>query len=928
MANGNSALLYNIVVVVAEELDPDTYLPYPDGIYHRMNCARTATINPLYSSGDETVVRQDMIILDDFRTPDLLYGYQITLEDTYLNDEFLQLIEGGTRPYNQYRMPRLEDGFVSKPFRLTLWVENYDGASVVNYIMLRYNFCYGRLDTTTLGGNFYMPQFLIEAREPTMVAGLPIRDVFYTTYLPDDPDADIPRRYGFRIDKNNPDPEARIDYLYDAQGHVPAGMIYNNPNGKSKNMINNEWHRTGSNTSYGITCTPSHQGACYTFSGQLTDANNPYASIYLGNVNNSSATSFRDYLKSQGLWEVGKTFTISIDKELSSLTLNGSVIDIKNYTISSRRNAYGTQANFTIGVSYNSEFIGTTGMTLSTVMITQEMIDYDVTITPRLLIYGEYLDLMEGTFYIQIEEGAFNGLAMYERYSQSKPQYDGNNIASFATIDVSGYAGSGWQSPNNTSTFSYGSWETTFFVKNNRPVMVLPDGTIDYELSRANQYYRSGDFSREIILTNNDFEIGAYGPGSGAPSNDTKQQFLRTKSTNELITVNPGEQLHVKANYNDIPNAFYVRLYFYEGTSYRGYADVQHKYATKVIGIPTNVNGIRIILVNNVTGGVLDVNELQDVTITVLPDRLSDIYNITYTGNAMSEFPQVWMHQYEDENYEYCIVSNVQFDENYTCWSHQNRLGNIMDTTYIGMFEAGNLLLTSNTLASLYRNVRRSTTYGNFMTYASRIGTGWHIMSNAKFNMLKMLTLLIGKSDNSQDKFGIGITTASDVTPVAGLGISWGQFFGSNSVTNTDPNARIPAKLFYVENVWGNYYQGMVGLRLNLGIWQKIQGNYLYNSNFDDIGPMNEYYPTESTIYPSQTKMIDGARIPMNATGGSTTTYTSDAAYGLVDFTAHPWCFYALSRTASTIKGINNIYSHSGANSSNITTRIIFDKDE
>lgn len=184
-------ILYNIALVTARELDPVTLLPKQNGVYHIFRCARQAQINPQYSIGEEVIVRQDYMILNTFKIPDLLYGFNITLEDTYVDDNFLRLIEGGDILLDDeneeletgFQMRMLEDGFVSKPFRLTLYVENVKGTSVSNYVQIVYNYCYGIDNNGTYGDGFYLPTFDIQAREPTKT-NQPIRDIYYVDYLP------------------------------------------------------------------------------------------------------------------------------------------------------------------------------------------------------------------------------------------------------------------------------------------------------------------------------------------------------------------------------------------------------------------------------------------------------------------------------------------------------------------------------------------------------------------------------------------------------------------------------------------------------------------------------------------------------------------------------------------------------------------------
>lgn len=924
MAKGHNAILYGVRVAVVEELDPDTLLPLTDGLYHRMNCAQSVKITPRYSQGTEEIIRQDKLILDTYRTPDLLYGYKIVLTDTYFSDSFIELLEGGTYTFNDYQMARIEDGFVTKPFRLTLWTENAEGYGHSNYVMIRYNYCYGKVDELELKNDFYFPKFTIEAREPTQLAGRPIRDVYYTNYLPDDPDSDLPVRYGMRIEKNNPDPDARVQYMYDAIGHVPAYMDFTG--GKSKNLINDSWSRQSNITTGGITFTRSEQGSVWSFSGTLIATS---ASVYIGRSSVNTDGSFKEYLKAEGLWKVGTKLTASIDRELSSATINGTAIDMKTFVSASRDNARGQLFGFVIPPATEQDYVGDTTYTLSTIVITEEMINRDVNIVVRLLIYGQNVgDTLSGTIYIQIEEGLYDGVALVEKTIGKIPAYEPNVLGNLASVNESGFGGTGYQSPNDTSQFVYGSWETNFFVRNNKPVMMNKNGDIEYELAKDNQYKRLGDYSKTITLAASDFEVGNWSTTSGNTGAAGNQNFARTKNDNGnfWIAVEPGEQLIVNVEYPNKQIQYRAQVLFYdESNNYINYSTCTLRYHSIVVSVPSSAKRMRFFIYDETNG--INIANIAGATIEWLETRIAtDLYSQSSTLNAMSEIPLTWLYQYEDDDYEYCIMSNVQFDENYTAWAHQNRFGQIMDTTYIGMMETSYTDIPLRTLQSKIGTIKVSENYQSFITQAQRNGPQWHIMSNAKWNLLRMMAILISKSEHGQQKFGFGMYN-SMYRSTTGAAVGAGQFSGTTTTINNGIASLVSVKLFYIENIWGNYHSLMIGLRLNYGVWQKINGNYIFDGNFTDIGMPEESQPP-ATVYYSKTNMVDGARTPMNASGGSQNTYVCDGVYNLIDSTPFGCVLVGGSSLQNNFSGINYITSHGNGNDPFVATRLIYDKDE
>lgn len=70
-----------------------------------------------------------------------------------------------------------------KPFRMTLYVPNYVGDSIINYVKIILNNCTGNAPSMNLGKEFFAPEFNVKAREATK-ASLPIKSMEYVTVLP------------------------------------------------------------------------------------------------------------------------------------------------------------------------------------------------------------------------------------------------------------------------------------------------------------------------------------------------------------------------------------------------------------------------------------------------------------------------------------------------------------------------------------------------------------------------------------------------------------------------------------------------------------------------------------------------------------------------------------------------------------------------
>ena len=187
-------VLYGVKLVILEEIDPVTQLPVLNGVKCRINTAESAEMEPVLSEGEEEVARTDDRILAIVATPDLLYGYDVTLTDNTFDPSVAALIEGGVVETDEngnvvgYRSPFISEGSTNmKPFRALIYVANYEGDSIKNYVVITLNKCSGSAPGMNAAKEFYAPEYTIKAREATK-AGLPIKGLSYVNSLPE-PDA-------------------------------------------------------------------------------------------------------------------------------------------------------------------------------------------------------------------------------------------------------------------------------------------------------------------------------------------------------------------------------------------------------------------------------------------------------------------------------------------------------------------------------------------------------------------------------------------------------------------------------------------------------------------------------------------------------------------------------------------------------------------
>lgn len=256
----------------------------------------------------------------------------------------------------------------------------------------------------------------------------------------------------------------------------------------------------------------------------------------------------------------------------------------------------------------------------------------------------------------------------------------------------------------------------------------------------------------------------------------------------------------------------------------------------------------------------------------------SDVSNTAYGGNAMSVFDgsgdkgKIWLSQFEVGNYEYMIISNVQYDESYNDDAYVREDGSHADKLYFPMFGGSYDGTRIRSLAgqTLMYNTNASTEIAR----AKANGAGWNIGSWSKRNLLNCMLKIMSKTDNSQTAFGQGQTSGyvNDASQnyghlATGTLKDKGQFFGYNDTTHE-------VKVFYMEKPWGNRWDRINGLLMVGGeILAKMTPPYnLTGKDFEKVGIT---FTSSSNGYQKGTKSNRFGRI-VNSIGGSSSTYTCD----------------------------------------------------
>ena len=278
-----------------------------------------------------------------------------------------------------------------------------------------------------------------------------------------------------------------------------------------------------------------------------------------------------------------------------------------------------------------------------------------------------------------------------------------------------------------------------------------------------------------------------------------------------------------------------------------------------------------------------DSGETDTVTYTdtvIITD--TDVANSAYAGNAMAQFPLCWVKRYEDDDYYYEIVSNVQFDEDYHAYAHTKADGSIADFFYYSLFAASGSTSKLRSYSGSYPNGNSqasvSCSLNQLLSASKANGTGWYSGYWSAFQLIRTLMTLICKSTNAQSAFGYGNHRGQSQNSYylkCGTLKDKGQFYGYNVNTKN-------VKAFHVEELWGNVQKRLIGTATytyddRVSVWVKMTpegAGYKISSSSGYTKIADLYKPG---VFYNSVYIGDFGLIPKPPSGGSSSTYFCDS---------------------------------------------------
>lgn len=237
-------------------------------------------------------------------------------------------------------------------------------------------------------------------------------------------------------------------------------------------------------------------------------------------------------------------------------------------------------------------------------------------------------------------------------------------------------------------------------------------------------------------------------------------------------------------------------------------------------------------------------------------------------GDVMIQFPRRGVRISKSGKVVTVSMTDNPNDSSFKYYAHQRGNSN-KDYFYLGVYDGW---ISGNKLRSLSgKSPTVSTTLNQFDTYGKANGTGYGCMGYYQWLFIQVMYVLQFRGNlNSQNTVGYG-NCISGYIQNTGRSNTNGMIYGDNNV----------AKLFGIEDIWGN-------------IWQLVN-NYYSNSNYhvttttdDTVTDVNKYTDrgsyggSDSTSWNYYTDCIGtteaGFTLTYNSTNGSSTTYFCDFA--------------------------------------------------
>lgn len=289
----------------------------------------------------------------------------------------------------------------------------------------------------------------------------------------------------------------------------------------------------------------------------------------------------------------------------------------------------------------------------------------------------------------------------------------------------------------------------------------------------------------------------------------------------------------------------------------------------------------------------------------------SDVANASYGGNAMMEWGQdgkmiYWKVVPDGDGKGFTfVVANGPADSDMHAWNHYDANGNLTPHFYTAKYFGSNVSSKLRSISGQSNMV--SQTRNTEVTYARANNTGadiiWDTEVYSDWFLIGMLCCLMGKSMNTQAKFGKGNCSTSAAIGQGTMN-GKGQFFGKSDGSSG-------VKVFGMENFWGNIWRAIRGLVTDGSTKAKVKlthgtqdGTTASDYNFDGTGYLTKSAISGTTGGYINAMDIDTTGLTPKTVSGSETTYYTDGCW----FAASCYALVGGSWSAAGVAGALCVY--------------------
>ena len=254
---------------------------------------------------------------------------------------------------------------------------------------------------------------------------------------------------------------------------------------------------------------------------------------------------------------------------------------------------------------------------------------------------------------------------------------------------------------------------------------------------------------------------------------------------------------------------------------------------------------------------------------------VSDVNKLAFKGNAMMEWPKIFVKRTNQNGIYKFRCSDVPVDDTWDCLSNYDKDDNQIDyfytAIYIGTLNSGKMRSISGLSPSNNYDATQE------INYSKSNGKDWYTEVLVDRLLINDLLIMIAKSTNCQSVYGNGRTSSSSASSGGSLDDK-GLFWGSSNSTSS-------VKVFGMEEWWGNINRRIAGWIYAYDV-QKVK----LTRGTHDGSSVNEYNTTGDGYINVSGSSISGSnyikkmlvkpfgRLPL-VLNGSSTTYEADSVY-------------------------------------------------